>query len=90
MGRALRLEYVKYGVRGGAWVVPGIAPPGTTRPHHPGYTPPHPDSQYRYRRHRRTGQYRGVNMAVGLRSVDQLTLRREISDIRGMTEVYNL
>ena len=29
-------------------------------------------------------------MAVGLRSVDQLCLSAQISDIRGITEVYNL
>ena len=29
-------------------------------------------------------------MAVGLKSVAQLTLWAEISDIEGMTEVYNL
>ena len=29
-------------------------------------------------------------MVVGLRSVDQLSLSAGISDIQGMTEVYNL
>ena len=29
-------------------------------------------------------------MVVGLRSVDQLSLDEHFSDIRGMTEVYNL
>ena len=29
-------------------------------------------------------------MVVGLESVDQLTLDAQISDIKGMTEVYNL
>ena len=36
------------------------------------------------------GQSRGANSAVGLKSVDQLTLGLRFSDIRGMTEVYNL
>ena len=31
-----------------------------------------------------------VNSAVGLKSVGQLSLRAQISDIRVMTEVYNL
>ena len=31
-----------------------------------------------------------LNIAVGLISVDQLSLYASISDIRGMTEVYNL
>ena len=31
-----------------------------------------------------------VNSAVGLKSVRQLTLGAHISDITGMTEVYNL
>ena len=31
-----------------------------------------------------------VNKAVGLKSVAQLTLSVQISDIRGITEVYNL
>ena len=33
---------------------------------------------------------RGVNIAVGLKSVAQLTLDAEISGYRTMTEVYNL
>ena len=37
--------------------------------------------------HSQSGQR---NSAVGLKSVDQLTLDGQISDIRGMTEVYNL
>ena len=32
----------------------------------------------------------GVNMAVGLRSVGQLSLDAHISGLRGMTEVYNV
>ena len=36
------------------------------------------------------GQYGGVNKAVGLKSVGQLTLDVHFSGFRGMTEVYNL
>ena len=36
------------------------------------------------------GSARGLNMAVGLISVDQLSLGTDFSDIRGMTEGYNL
>ena len=32
----------------------------------------------------------GVNMVVGLKSVAQVSLADHISDIRGITEVYNL
>ena len=31
-----------------------------------------------------------TKLVVGLKSVDQLSLYGQISDIRGMTEVYNL
>ena len=40
MGRALSLKYTKYWVLEGAWVVPGIAPPGTHPVPYPGYTLP--------------------------------------------------
>ena len=36
------------------------------------------------------GHVPASNMAVGLRSVDQLTLSAQIWENRGMTEVYNL
>ena len=35
-------------------------------------------------------RYGGVNMVVGLKSVGQLSLDVHFSDIRGMTEVYNV
>ena len=90
MGRALRLDIAKYGSWDGwAWGT-GIALPGThparTLIPHPGYTPPAtpvpaapadvhvPD----------------LNTAVGLISVDQLSLSGRISGFQGMTEVYNL
>ena len=49
LGRALRLNMMKYGSQGWSWWVPGIALPVPTRPTHtpvhpspyPGYTPPH-------------------------------------------------
>ena len=74
---------------GTGWV-PGIAPlpvhpvrttPGTP-PRHPWYTAvmvtvPHSHA-------------RGLNMVMGLRSVDQLSLDARFSGSQGMTEVYNL
>ena len=93
VGRALVLDIAKYGSQGWSGGVPGIALLVPTQlptvPHHPGYTPAlHPG-------HGSTGvrctvHVRGLNMAVGLRSVDQLTLRSHFSRLRGMTEVYNL
>ena len=90
MGRALALEYVKYGCPGMVLVGTGIAPPDPTR-----YTPPRVHPSYRTwvlpgmvtvpRGH--AGQ---LNSAVGLKSVDQLTLGRHFSGLRTMTEVYNL
>ena len=64
-------------------------PPGPSYPHTPG-TP----SRHRHYRvmtsllpHGHAGQR---NSAVGLKSVDQLTLVVLFSGLRGMTEVYNL
>ena len=62
---------------------PSRYPPGPT---HPGYTS---DSTarpagYGY------GSAARLNKVVGLRSVDQLSLYAQISDIRGFTEGYNL
>ena len=74
----------------GPWVVPGIAPsqvpqsrttPGTPLPRTPVPCP---------RRHHARQYYGGVNMAVGLKSVQQLTLCAQISGFQGFTEVYNL
>ena len=90
MGRALWLEYAKYGSLGGSWVVPGIVPlqdppryttPGTPLPH-PLVTMSAATAPARC--------YGGVNMAVGLRSVAQLTLGVHFSRFEGITEVYNL
>ena len=40
--------------------------------------------------HAYTGMYGGVNIAVGLISVVQLSLYVQISGFQGMTETYNL
>ena len=73
----------------GSWVVPGIAlqahpsPPTT-----PGTPPPTTAADVI---HAPTAVlYGGVNMAVGLISVGQLSLDSRFSRSRGMTEVYNL
>ena len=76
----------KYGVLGGCWVVPGITPPSTHPvPTTPG-TPPCPHTAVHVH-----GRCRALTKhAVGLISVAQLTLGTSFSDIRLMTEVYNL
>ena len=86
MGRVLRPEYVKYGSGRVVRVGTGIALP-TTHPSRttPG-TPPPPVPH-------RTVMVRSEvswDHAVGLISVDQLSLYLYISDIRGITEVYNV
>ena len=58
-------------------------------PHHPGYTPMPADVQTRMSARPHSHVPR-LNMAVGLKSVGQLSLYAQISDIGGMTEVYNL
>ena len=64
----------------------GIAPPAT----HPATAPRvHPRTELPSTRQRTTVP-RGLKLVVGLKSVDQLTLGLLFSDIRGMTEVYNL
>ena len=70
---------------GTGWV-PDIALPATHPATHPGYTSP---SAWRYLSGYTAVSGR-VNMVVGLISVAQLTSRALFSDIRGMTEVYNL
>ena len=86
VGRAYLRICIEYGSREGVWWGTGIAlpsPPSIPLPRvHP--SPPH---------HRCTDV--GVRTeqsqhAVGLISVDQLTLGTHISRFRGMTEVYNL
>ena len=57
--------------------------------HYPGYTPPPPTCRWSLYS-RCTGHAGRTNMVVGLKSVRQLTLGTQISDIRGITEVYNL
>ena len=90
MGRLWPQEYVKYGSWEWSWVVPGIVPlqahPVSPPRVHPSPTPHAASALYRCR----TGQCPRLNKAVGLKSVDQLTLSTEISGFRGITEVYNL
>ena len=74
----------------GHWVVPGIAP----LPAHPSYrtpgTPPVTTEQVPACYSAVQCQYGGVIMVVGLRSVGVRLLSARISDLRGITEVYNL
>ena len=65
----------------------GYSPPGTTRPAPPRvHLLPPPSSVLPCHR----GQSPGVNMVVGLKSVDQLSLGAHFSGSRTITEVYNL
>ena len=68
------------------WVGTGIALPAPTRlPHTPGTPPPTHTAVHVH------GWCRAEHkVAVGLKSVAQLTSRRYFSDLRLMTEVYNL
>ena len=73
----------KYGSWDGVWVGTGIAPlPGTrhrTTRVHPRYRPYAPSAPRAAVRQR--------NIAVGLKSVEQLTLDAGFSGFQGMTEV---
>ena len=69
----------------GGWGT-GIALPATHPVSHtPGTPLPHPGTSTSARR-----QSRRAKVAVGLKSVDQLTLSVHFSGFLGMTEVYNL
>ena len=57
-----------------------------TGPHTPGTPSQHPPA----RCHCRTGMSQEPNSAVGLYSVDQLSLYAHFSGFWGMTEAYNL
>ena len=72
----------------GGWVLvgTGIALPATL----PATIPRVHPSPYPRLPVRRAGPDMQLKVAVGLKSVDQLTLSPVFSDIRGMTEVYNL
>ena len=77
---------MEYGLLGHAGWVPGIAP---------SRHPPSPTTRvHPYPPYRTVTGLLGLavlkDMVVGLRSVAQLTLSRHFSDIRGITEVYNL
>ena len=87
VGMAFSLRYTNYGTLG--WPLGGYRyspsqPP--TRLPIPRVHPPTPGTL----RPGCPACYRGPNDAVGLKSVEQLTLDGQISDIRGITEVYNL
>ena len=77
-------------VLGWSWRGTGIAPSRTTRhPHTPGTPPPYP----RYTAVMVTVPHSAAarkNSAVGLESVDQLSLVAHISRSGTITEVYNL
>ena len=90
VGRALALELVNIGVLGGSVgstrYSPSQYPPVCTTPGTPQL--PHiagPGMLHAVHRH-----VPAVNSAVGLISVGQLSLSLRFSDLRVMTEVYNL
>ena len=86
VGRAYLRERLNMGPRDGTGWVPGIAPPGHPSPPLPRvHLPP-----ARYTVCMKRVLYPEYNMVVGLKSVEQLTLSVQFSDIRPMTEVYNL
>ena len=80
----------KYGSWEGHWVVPGIVPlqdhPARTTPG----TPPLPARHPVLMRAVTAVPYTRLNSAMGLKSVQQLTLSDQISGFQGLTEVYNL
>ena len=73
-------------VLGGYRVGSGIAHPATHRSHTPGTPLPCPPVL----RLPLSMQSRGVNSAMGLISVEQLSLSAHFSEILRFTEVYNL
>ena len=90
MGRALRLDYVKYGSLGWSRVVPGIVPLQPTLIPIPRV---HPPTRLPVTMSAATapaavcGQR---NMVVGLILVGQLSLGAHFSGFHTITEVYNL
>ena len=68
------------------WWVPGIAPPGPTRLPIPRVHLPYPHTELATL----LTLDHVLNVVVGLKSVAQLTLGAHFSDIRTITEVYNL
>ena len=86
----LRLNMAKYGSWRAIWVVPGIVPlPTHPHPTTPG-TPPHCRMVMGGLATLPHGSYGGRNIAVGLKSVEQLTLSPVFSGFQGFTEGYNL
>ena len=89
VGRALRLNTVKYGSWDGWVVVPGIAPPRPTQSPTPG-TPLPTMPAVSMTSVLPRGTCRELNSAVGLKSVVQLSLDDRFSGFLSITEVYNL
>ena len=72
---------------GGCLVGTRYSPPTQPpQPHYPGYTLPLP----RHHGEQLPGPVWRLNSAVGLISVEQLSLSTQFSGFRGMTEVYNV
>ena len=90
MGRASDLNMTKYGVLEGVLVVPRYSPPGPPQSSTTPGTPPLPHLGTPWHVTVPRGHVPAKNSAVGLKSVAQLTLSTLFSDIRGITEVYNL
>ena len=86
VGRAISQKYTKYGSWEATGWVPGIAPSRPTPATPPRVHLPLPVLMHAVTQ-RSAASYKVV---VGLRSVDQLTLRARFSDILGITEGYNL
>ena len=86
VGRAKAWNMTKSGSWDWYGVGTGIAPSGP-----PQTAPPrvHP-SPTRYTQHVNAGYVTAKERVVGLKSVAQLTLGALFSDLRGITEVYNL
>ena len=76
----------EYGYRMRLGLGTGIALPDPPSYHYPGYTPP-PTARLDHAAVPHRASYKCV---VGLRSVDQLSLSTDFSDLRTMTEGYNL
>ena len=72
------------------WLGTGIALPGTHPAPPSSHTPGTPPLHHGSMLNTGTATPTGVKVAVGLKSVRQLTLDAQISGFEGMTEVYNL
>ena len=90
MGRASSLKYVKYGVWDGLGLGTGIAPLRPPQDRTTPGTPPRTMPVVYMTSVLPRGRYPRLNIVVGLKSVDQLSLSVQISGSRTITEVYNL